>query len=207
MFFTIDPVSNFSAITYDTSYIPDIIADSAQIYGLEGLHTYGFTIGIVSNLRLGKYFDLRFIPALAFGERELIYTIEKYRRGEKELMEMEKKVYSTFVEFPMHIKYKSKRIHNTRAYVLGGFKYALDLASEAKKNQDELDNKHIKLNRHNLYYEVGVGFDFYTNYFKFGTELKMSYSLDNVVKDEGYLYTDMLDSLKSKMFLLSFTFE
>ena len=34
----------------------------------------GFNLGIVSNLRLGKYTDLRFVPALIFGERHLFYT-------------------------------------------------------------------------------------------------------------------------------------
>ena len=34
----------------------------------------GFNLGIVSNLRLGKYTDLRFVPALIFGERHLDYT-------------------------------------------------------------------------------------------------------------------------------------
>ncbi|MDA0682369.1 MAG: hypothetical protein O2781_03345, partial [Bacteroidetes bacterium] len=31
----------------------------------------GFNLGIVSNLRLGNYTDLRFVPALIFGERHL----------------------------------------------------------------------------------------------------------------------------------------
>ena len=33
----------------------------------------GFNLGIVSNLRLGRYTDLRFIPTLVFGERHLYY--------------------------------------------------------------------------------------------------------------------------------------
>ena len=31
----------------------------------------GFNLGIVSNLRIGKFTDLRFIPTLVFGERNL----------------------------------------------------------------------------------------------------------------------------------------
>ena len=37
----------------------------------------GFNLGIVSNLRLGKYTDLRFIPTLVFGERILNYHIDR----------------------------------------------------------------------------------------------------------------------------------
>ena len=34
----------------------------------------GFNLGIVSNLRIGRYTDLRFIPTLVFGERHLNYS-------------------------------------------------------------------------------------------------------------------------------------
>ena len=37
---------------------------------------YGFNLGIVSNLRLGKFTDLRFIPTLVFGERILDYNFK-----------------------------------------------------------------------------------------------------------------------------------
>ena len=52
---------------------------------LKTLHTKsqkGFNLGIVSNLRIGKYTDLRFVPALIFGERHVKYgfidTIKRY---------------------------------------------------------------------------------------------------------------------------------
>ena len=38
----------------------------------------GFNLGIVSNLRLGKYTDLRFIPTLVFGERILNYSFNDF---------------------------------------------------------------------------------------------------------------------------------
>ena len=33
----------------------------------------GFNINIISNLRIGEYFDLRFLPGLIFGQRNLEY--------------------------------------------------------------------------------------------------------------------------------------
>ena len=63
------------------------------------------------------------------------------------------------------------------------------------------------MNRSDLYGELGAGFDFYTTFFKFGIELKMSYGLNDILKREGNIYTGAVDRLNSKLFLLSFTFE
>jgi hypothetical protein len=54
---------------------------------------------------------------------------------------------------------------------------------------------------------VGVGIEFYTQYFKFGVEAKMGYGFFNLIKHEDNLYTNSIDRLNSKIFLLSFTFE
>jgi hypothetical protein len=49
--------------------------------------------------------------------------------------------------------------------------------------------------------------DFYTTFFKFGIELKMSYGLMDILKRQGNIYTLPVEKLSSKLFLLSFTFE
>ena len=37
----------------------------------------GFNLGIVSNLRIGKYTDLRFVPTLVFGERNIDIPVKR----------------------------------------------------------------------------------------------------------------------------------
>ena len=218
MLFTVDLVDDMSGILFTSDQIPENIQgvglpDSAYVLGVLGKSSFGFTIGIIGNLRLGKYFDLRFVPDLAFGERELVYTLNTFKDGNSQIVTTgqggvpPKKIYSTIIELPLELKYKSKRYRNTRAYIIGGVKYNIDLASEAKKNQDEVNNKHIRLNRHDIMFEVGIGFDFYTTYFKFGTELKMGYSMNDLLVHENNIYTDVIDKLTSKIFQLSFTFE
>ena len=206
MHFTIKPIEGLQYKIFDSDATKEISADSAMLYSIEDDPTFGFTVGIVSNLRLGKYFDLRFIPSLAFGERYIDYRILKYRNGDQSLINIRKNIPSTFVELPLHIKYKSQRLNNLRAYVLTGFNYRIDLASQANKKRDQ-NQIQVKLNRNDVYYELGVGFDFYFEWFKFGTELKMSYGLLDVLKKEDNIYTDGFDKLKSKIFQLSFTFE
>ena len=206
MHFVIKPIANIQQTYFDSTASAEINADSALIYTIESEPTSGFTVGIVSNLRINNSLDLRFIPSLAFGERNLDYRFMKFRDGTRTLVDVRKNVPSTFVEFPLHIKYKSRRLNNFRAYVMSGFNYRLDLSSQAKKQKDS-GQIQVKLNRSDMYYDLGVGFDFYFEWFKFGTELKMSYGLSDVLKREGNIYTDGIERLSSKVFQLTFTFE
>lgn len=206
MLFTVKPVANHQFIVYGSDAAPDFASDSLSLYDVTSTPTPGFTIGIVGNLRLGNNADLRFIPSLSFGERFIDYSILRYRNGAPELIDIRKTVASTYVEFPLHVKYRSKRLNNFAAYVLGGAKYSIDLASN-KRNERENNNIAIKLNNQDLALEVGTGVDFYTNYFKFGIELKMGYGITNIMVDDGSVYSTSIDKLNSKIFQLSFTFE
>ena len=187
--------------------IPDLNTDSAFLFNMEAAPTFGFVIGIVSNLRLGEYFDLRFTPSLTFGERNMDYTIKSYYDSpDPQLLYVSKNIQSTFVEFPLWVRFKGQRIHNVRPYVLAGGKYSLDLASNAKKKADN-SAAYVFINRKDIYALGGFGFDFYTAYFKFGTEISMSYGLFDILKRDNTIYTGAVDRMSSKMFQISFTFE
>ncbi len=206
MHFVIKPVANLQNIYFDSIASAEINADSARIFSIESDPTAGFTVGIVSNLRINNSLDLRFIPSLSFGERYLDYRFEKHKEGEVSIVDVRKNVPSTFVEFPLRLKYKSKRLNNFRAYVFGGINYRMDLSSQAKKSKDS-GVVQVKLKKGDIYYDLGVGFDFYFEWFKFGTEINMSYGLLDVLKHEGNIYTDGIDKLTSKIFQFTFTFE
>jgi hypothetical protein len=164
----------------------------------------GFNIGIVSDLKLGKHFDLRFIPELAFGERRLNYTLMQH---DTMLVTQEKRIESTFIDFPLLLKYKSARfMANSRAYVVAGIKYSVDLASQAGK-KDQNNNDLVKLKKNDLAYEFGVGFDFYLEYFKFAIEVKMGYGVKDLLVRDNTVYTNSIDRLHSKITTISFLFE
>lgn len=224
MLFSINYVNNFQNVIHSPSELPsneilsgtdDLFSSSPfKVYDINTQMTHGFTVGIVGNLRLSKYFDLRLIPSLSFGERKITYNIVSLQENpiEGNINEIHKEItsttHSTFVEFPLHIKYRSKRNYNTAAYIIAGANYKIDMASQ-KKNYDETNGKPktLSVNRHDIAAEIGAGFDFYTGYFKLGVELKMSYGLFNVAKDENFMYSNSFDSLRNKTFQLSFTFE
>jgi len=209
-FVTIKPIADLSTHVFDSTYIPDILPlpDSARVLTVQSKPTPGFVISIVSDMRLGNHFNLRFLPSLAFGDRDLLYTLQTYKNGDTLNLNITKKVPSTYINLPLEIKYKSKRYNNFQAYLLGGIQYTLDLASQAKKReQKNQDQKIVKFNQNDFYIEAGVGFDFYNEWFKMGVELKMMYGLMDVLKREHNVYTDSIDKLSSKIFQLSFTFE
>lgn len=211
MLFTLKTYPGYQDVMYYNDdlnqALPDQNSDSAQLYNMEATPTFGFVIGIVGNLRLGEYFDLRFTPSLTFGERDLDYTIKNYYSATGiQMLNIKKNIQSTFVEFPLWVRYKGKRIHNVRPYVLAGAKYSMDLASNAKKKADN-NAAFVFINRKDVYAIGGVGFDFYTAYFKFGTELTMSYGIFDILKRDNTIYTGAVDRMSSKIFQISFTFE
>jgi len=174
---------------------------SDSLFILQSQEQKGFNLGIVSNLRLGRNSDLRFLPTLSFVSRRINYSIKT-----KDLVEqINKEVESTFVEFPINLKFKSNRYNNGRAYLITGAKYSIDLAS--KKNIEDDDNELIKLNKGDLMYEIGFGIDFYLQYFKFSPEFKATFGLINMLIPDDGVYNNSIEKLMTRGFTLTFTFE
>ena len=178
------------------------IRDYDSIYVVESAKESGFALGIVSNLRMGRFFDLRAIPTLSFSQRALEYTIN----GKHGSYVIVKKIESTFIEFPLTVKYKSVRINNGRAYILAGFRYSLDLASQ--KDVSREDKELVKLKRDDFMYEVGFGIDFYLKYFKLSPVIMLSMGMNNMlVKEEDNVFSASIDRLSSKIIQIAVTFE
>lgn len=163
---------------------------------------YGFKVGIIGDLHFGKNFDLRFIPGISLGQRNLDYTFKTRNSqiNEKKYSE------SAFVDLPLLIKYKSKRLCNTAAYIISGANYTIDMAS-LFKNKSNNDDVLIKLKKCDVAYEIGTGFDFYTFSSKISIELKMSYGFKDLLKRENNTFTNSIEKLSSKIFYLSVTIE
>jgi hypothetical protein len=174
---------------------------SDSLYSVESAKQTGFNLGIVSNLHMGDHFDLRFLPELSFAQRNLTYAI--FVNGIQN--KITKKVESTFLNFPLELKFKSERVNNYRLYVVAGGKYGIDMVSQAKvKNKDK---EYVKLKRNDYGYTIGAGIDCYMELFKFSVELKMYQGLNNMLVKDPSIYAKTLDGLYSKIFMINFTFE
>lgn len=212
MSYSFNYIDNYQNIPHASAENPEHNYSSDDTYyvrSIESKPNPGFTVGVVGNMRLGRYFDLRFIPSLNFGTRTLTYHI--YNEDRNLYLENNKSIFSTFVEFPLLVKYKSKRINNVAAYLVGGANTKIDLASQ--KKWQALDNngqevyKNIKVNRADVAAEIGAGFDFYTGYFKFGIEVKMGFGLLNILDKQNTIYDSSIENLHNRTFQVSLTFE
>ena len=182
------------------------------VYNIETLQTPGFTVGIIGSKRLGRYFDLRLIPSLSFSERRMRYDVAvKNLDGEITMKTFTKSIGTTFVEFPLNIKYRSKRYNNIGAYLMGGVNPKIDLASQKdNKETDGQGNEFINnlvTKRFDVAGEIGAGFDIYNQWFKMGIEVKMSYGILDIVKGDAFIYTAPFEQLRNKLFQVSFLFE
>jgi hypothetical protein len=175
-----------------------------SLKSIESVPKFGFNLGIVSELRLHKFVTLRFVPNLSFAERNLQYYFE----GAKDTVLRTKTIESTFLNFPLDLKLRSKRVENFSAYILAGGGYSLDLASKRKtENSTNINEQIVKLKRDDFSYEVGAGAEFYLEYFKFAIEGKLSIGTKNLLIKDNTIYSNSVDKLNSKVFLISLTFE
>jgi hypothetical protein len=172
------------------------------VYTATAQSVAGLNLGIITDIRIGDHFNFRFIPSLSFVQRNLVYHLFYSDTLDEDIT---KKIESTYLEFPFDLKFKSKRIGNYRIYVLAGFKYAVDMVSQEKILAK--DKQIVKLNRYDYGYEVGFGFDFYLEYFKFSPELKMFNGLNNLLVQDGRLFAKPIKGLYSKIFMVSFCFQ
>lgn len=164
----------------------------------------GFTVGIVSSLRVGRDIDLRFLPGLSFGERQLIYNtpiIDQETNAQMPYYSMK----STFLDFPLLIKYKARRINNDRPYLVFGPAVRYDIS---RSGQDDL----VRLKSEGIYFEIGAGWDHYFTFFRFSVEGKVSLGLNNQLgappgENQRQYYSGAIRNLKSNLFTLCFHFE
>lgn len=181
---------------------PEIVSFDS-VYVIQGLKQSGFNLGIISDLHLGELFDLRFVPTLSFASRKLEYVFYSESGGQSIRL---KDVESTFIDFPILFKYKSRRYNNFRAYVIGGIRYSIDMASQ-KDVKPEPGVAIVKLDTDDYGFEIGTGFDFYANYFKFSPELRLFFGVKNLLVRDATIYSKPIDRLTSKILQISFNFE
>lgn len=168
----------------------------------------GFSVGIISDLKLHEDFSLRFQPGLEFGERTILYS----KDDDLETPPAETTLESVVINLPLLLKYRAKRIDNYRPYLVGGLSYKMDVQAPTKLDVE--DGVMVSLKPNYFCLEVGAGIDFYLPYFKFATELKFSLGLQDILNhkldsenSDADLYTHSINRMSSKVVTLSFHFE
>jgi hypothetical protein len=164
----------------------------------------GFNLGIVTSLNLTKNISIRFLPTLSFQDRALQYVF--YVNADS-TQAFEKRVESTFIEFPVNFKFRTDRINNFAVYALAGANFSIDMQSEKDVKNEVAEMLLVKTEKNNYSLEFGGGVDLFLPYFKFGIELKMAVGMPNLLVPDGTQFSDPIRSLRSRTFMLTFTFE
>lgn len=142
----------------------------------------GFNVSMVTNLKIGEYFDFRFLPGFSFAERSIVF-----REVNNGMTENIRTIESVFVQAPFQVRFKSAPYRDLRVFVLGGVKYTYDVASNARVRR-ELANSLIKISPHDFAVEVGAGIQIFMPYFIFSPEIKFSQGISNIL-----IYNDELE--------------
>jgi len=208
--------------TMDFNIKSSKMAVDSGIYTEVSMLRPGFHVHALSNLRLTDNFDLRFTPGIAFGGiREINYTFSDPNSTLIDPADIPVKIESNFLEFPLLLKYKSYRLNNFRPYLIGGINTRLDLAATKKTwGRSRKENNLVLVKPLDLYYEIGTGIDFYLENFKFAIEIKYSVGVSNVLRTsihkhgdvivpdvQDAIFTDAIDRLYSRMFMITLHFE
>ena len=193
---------------YSTSHLqvtahPQFLQSDSVLY-VNPLNTGGFGVSGMFTFRLSEHFEFRFaFPEFIFNSNRISYHIKYPPSGEQVLAT--KQIESLLLGFPAQVKFLSDRINNFRVYMMGGFNYRYDLASNsAARKADNL----VKLYHTDLSVEAGIGFQFYFPVFILSPELKISDGIRNIhSRDANLQYSNVIDKLRSRMIVFSLIFE
>ncbi|HEX8268400.1 MAG TPA: porin family protein [Flavobacterium sp.] len=166
--------------------------------------TTGFSVGLVGNLRLHEYVDLRFEPGLYYTQRDLTFTNPDL------VTELDKlrAVKSTYIHFPLLLKFSSLRTGNVRPYLLGGVSTTLNLSSGSKSEDDNLEAR-FRMKPWTNNYELGFGVDLYFEYFKFSPSIRGVFGLgDEIIRDNdpNSPWTGNVHKMSTRAIMVNFTF-
>ncbi|WP_299326177.1 porin family protein [uncultured Maribacter sp.] len=165
--------------------------------------SFGFNVGLIGEVRLNEFLDVRFEPGLHYGSRLLGFP------GFEDERDAIREVKSTYINFPLLLKASTRRYGNFKPFLLGGVSTGLNLGS----NEESLDDNStgtFRMKKWVYNYELGFGIDFYLEYFKFTPSIRGVFAItDELVPDNdpNSPWTGNIESLKTRGIFINFTFE
>ena len=169
----------------------------------------GFNVGLVADLKLQEYIDLRFEPGLYYTKRDLTYPTSYFPALPTPTPSNKlREVNSTYIHFPLLLKFSSLRTGNIRPYLLGGVSATLNLSSNAKSIDDNLEER-FRVKAWTTNYEMGFGIDIFSEYFIFSPSIRGVFGINDELirdKDPASPWTGNIQSLKTRAVFINFTF-
>lgn len=189
---------------YNFDYITTTQPPAEKDISIE--QSLGFNVGLVGNLRINDYLDLRLEPGVSFNSLNLDFNIPQ---NELAGYTNQRDITLTYVHIPLLLKVSTKRLKNFKPFVVGGLSTSFNLSSNEDNPNDNLAGE-FRTRTNSYYYELGLGIDFYMYYFKFTPSLRGVFGLsDDLVRDSNptSIFTGNIDKLRMQGIFLNFTFQ
>ena len=174
---------------------------------VNGLHP-GFNVNALVRLRFSDRMHLRALPGICFGQRDIEFYLDDGGPEHGTLL-TKTPIESSYIEMPILFVYSAKRHSNARPYICAGINPRADMAAFKKLKIE--NNQFLRLQKFDLAYEIGFGYEFYFPFFKMAPEIKWSGGFLNAIsRDVGEgseHYRDAIKSLTSQVIVLSLIFE
>ncbi|GAB1856299.1 porin family protein [Flavobacteriaceae bacterium MHTCC 0001] len=171
--------------------------------------TPGFSVGLIGNMRVNSFLDLRLEPGLFITTRNLFYETEYFQGTTFRDFDLKREVKSTYIHVPLLLKVSTKRINNFKPFIIGGISTAINLSSN-ENNPDDNSKGQFRTKRSPLFYELGFGIDFYLYNFKFTPSIRGLFGIsDELVPDNdpNSPWTGNIANMKTRGLFINFTFQ
>ena len=165
--------------------------------------TTGFNVGLIGDLRLNSFFNLRFEPGLSSNTRFMYYPeISNPVQSKREIQ-------STYIYMPLLLKISTLRTGNIRPFITTGLSTAINLSSNHDSSEDNSNGK-FRMVRMPSFYELGFGIDLYLEYFKFTPSIRGIFGIqDELIRDQNpdSPWTGNIEKMTSRGIFINFTFQ
>lgn len=171
--------------------------------------TFGFHLGLIGDMRINDYMNLRLEPGVFFTTRNLMYNESYFAGTDFNDSDLIREVKSTYIHVPLLLKISTKRINNFKPFVVGGFSTALNLSSN-QDNPDDNSAGEFRMKKSMYFYEIGFGIDLYLLYFKFTPSIRGVFAInDEVVRDAepNSPWTGNVAKMQTRGIFINFTFQ
>lgn len=189
----------FNQHNFRVNHAPQFMRQS-ELLGIEGKNNLGIEVGIIGKLFPTKNLEVRAIPSIAFGDRNVVF----YEKGKEEATVF--KGESTIFDIPLLLKYKSEPYQDFRLFGIGGVKLRSNL--NAKGPSADPTEDIVLFNKSDLQVEIGAGAEFHFELFTLAPEFKISHSLRNQNNQSAEsFYSNSINGLHSRLYTISINIE
>lgn len=165
--------------------------------------SFGFNVGVLTEVRINEFLDVRFEPGLLYASRNLGFP------GFTTEADAIREVRSTYIRFPLLLKVSTKRFNNIKPFIIGGMYTSLNLGAK-EDSLDDNSSGEFRMKKNVYGYELGFGIDFYTEYFKFTPSIRGVFALnDELVRDDdpNSPWTGNIAAMRTRGIFINLTFE